>query len=79
MKELHFVLVCHAELGLDGVDIYQSYWHHFEFSRSLSITKGSIDQATDFLIKCAAMPDLKFSTAHDAADAYENAYSTDGS
>jgi hypothetical protein len=56
---------------LQGVDVYQSYWHHFEFSRSLNWTKGSIDQATAFLIKCATQDNLRFSTARTAAAAYE--------
>jgi hypothetical protein len=57
--------------ALRGVDVYQSYWHHFEFSRSLPWTKGSIEHAGDFLIRCAHLKELQFSTASEAAAAYE--------
>jgi hypothetical protein len=57
--------------ALGGVDVYQSYWHHFEFSRSLNWTKGDIGRATDFLMKCGTLDGLSFSTAQHAATAIE--------
>jgi hypothetical protein len=65
-----FALVERRSAQLNGVDIYQSYWHHFEFSRALSWTRGSQDSAYDFLTKCTRLENVVFSTAREAADAW---------
>lgn len=57
---------------LNGVDVYQSYWHHFEFARSATWARGSIEQATEFLVRCARLDGVQFSTARVAAGAYDN-------
>lgn len=66
-----FALLEKRVATLQGVDVYQSYWHHFEFSRSYNWTKGKIENATAFLTQCAKLKDLHFSTAREAAAAYQ--------
>jgi hypothetical protein len=57
---------------LDGgrpVDVFQSYWHHFEFAQ-LGWTKGNLDDAERFLIEAARVDGTEFSTAAQAATAF---------
>ena len=54
----------------DEVGIYQSYWHHFEFSGTYDWTRGSLRRAEEFLVEIGEMKGLKFSTASDARDSY---------
>lgn len=54
----------------DGVDIFQTYWHHFEFA-GLGWTKGRIEEAERFLMEAAKMDGVAFSTAASAAWAFQ--------
>jgi hypothetical protein len=53
------------------VDVFQSYWHHFEFVHPG--WKGTFAGVTTFLMECAKLPNVVFSTAADAAAAMEAA------
>jgi hypothetical protein len=58
-------------LQRDGdVDVFQSFWHHFEFA-GLGWTKGRLTDARAFLTECAKQPNVVFSTAAEAAAALE--------
>ena len=48
-------------------DIFQSFWHHFEFAE-LGWTKGTIPDAEEFLLECARHDNVVFSTAAEAAE-----------
>jgi hypothetical protein len=50
----------------DAVDVYQSYWHHFEFA-GLGWTRGNLGDAERFLIEAARLDGVVFSTAAQAA------------
>lgn len=52
-----------------GVDVFQSYWHHFEFAK-LGWTKGSLEEAEHFLTEAARLKEVVFSTATGAAAAF---------
>jgi len=52
----------------NGNEIYQNYWHHFEFSKRYNWVNGDLDAAEDFLMKCAGIENLVFSTAKDAGN-----------
>jgi hypothetical protein len=55
-----------------GTDVFQSFWHHFEFAR-LGWTKGTFADAERFLMECAKRPNVVFSTATAAAAAMARA------
>jgi len=50
---------------LQGPDVFQSFWHHFEFVKP---GPGSLEGAERFLMACAANEKARFSTASEAAD-----------
>lgn len=50
---------------LQGPDVFQSFWHHFEFVKP---GLGSFEGAERFLMACAAHENVQFSTASEAAD-----------
>jgi len=52
--------------GSGPVDVFQSFWHHFEFA-GLGWTKGTFEQAERFLLACAGHEQVVFSTASQAA------------
>ena len=47
-------------------DVFQSFWHHFEFA-DLGWTKGTFEDAEEFLMACARAENVAFSTASEAA------------
>ncbi len=56
---------------LDGeseVDVFQSFWHHFEFA-NLGWTRGTLEDAERFLLEAASQDSVVLSTASEAADA----------
>jgi hypothetical protein len=60
----------HLQERLNGpleVDVFQSFWHHFEFA-DLGWTKGTIQDAEKFLLECARREEIVFSTASEAAE-----------
>ena len=50
------------------VDVFQSFWHHFEFA-GLGWTKGTLADAENFLMECGRQDNALFSTASEAAEA----------
>jgi hypothetical protein len=54
--------------GARDLDVFQSFWHHFEFAE-LGWTKGTIPDAERFLVECARHDIVAFSTAGEAAAA----------
>jgi len=51
----------------DTVDIFQMFWHHFEFAHEeLNWTKGNLKEAEEFLIGFGKMNSVRFSTAKEA-------------
>ena len=52
--------------GDRDLDVFQSFWHHFEFA-DLGWTKGSIADAEKFLLECGKHDNVVFSTASEAA------------
>ena len=58
---------------LDGpheVDVFQSFWHHFEFA-DLGWTQGTVRDAEKFLLECARQQKVVFSTASEAAEDFK--------
>jgi len=53
-----------------AVDVFQSFWHHFEFA-DLGWTRGSFADAESFLAHCGREPLVQFSTAAEARAALE--------
>lgn len=49
-------------------DVFQSFWHHFEFVKP---GPGSFEDSERFLTKCALHDSIQFSTASEAADALQ--------
>ncbi|MFP4157582.1 MAG: hypothetical protein ACLFU4_08195 [Opitutales bacterium] len=64
-RQLAMYLETDNELG-----IYQSYWHHFEFSRTHNWTRGSLAKAEEFLVNIGKMKGLIFSTVANARQCY---------
>lgn len=72
--EIHWVTSLEEEarqvgLILEGgneLGIYQSYWHHFEFSRAYDWTRGSLAKAEEFLVNIGNMEGVIFSTVRNA-------------
>ncbi len=54
------------------VDVFQSFWHHFEFV-DLGWTRGTFEDAERFLMECGRTEGVLFSTAAEAAAAFEEA------
>jgi hypothetical protein len=54
----------------EEVGIYQSYWHHFEFSRGHTWTRGSLAKAEEFLVNIGKMKGVAFSTISTARQGY---------
>lgn len=52
--------------GNSTVDVFQIYWHHFEFAQ-LGWTVGSLEDAERFLMEAARLEGVVFSTAAQAA------------
>ena len=55
---------------LDGeseVDVFQSFWHHFEFANPGR--RGAFEDAERFLLEAASQDSVVLSTASEAADA----------
>jgi len=50
------------------LDVFQSYWHHFEFVRP---GQDTFKEAERFLMECARHDNVRFSTASEAASALE--------
>ncbi|MFX1573735.1 MAG: hypothetical protein ACFFB0_13375 [Promethearchaeota archaeon] len=48
-----------------SVDVFQSFWHHFEFAE-LGWTKGTLNDVYEFLMMCAVERNVIFSTALEA-------------
>jgi hypothetical protein len=48
------------------VDVFQSFWHHFEFAE-LGWTKGTFSDAEQFLLECGRCENVVFATASEAA------------
>jgi len=65
----------HLHERLEGsreLDVFQSFWHHFEFA-DLGWTKGTIPDAEEFLLECAKLDNVVFSTASETTrDLREN-------
>ena len=60
-------------LSRDGeTDVFQSFWHHFEFA-GLGWTRGTIGDVEAFLMACARLDNVIFSTAAEAAAALRKA------
>jgi len=58
-------------LGRDGeIDVFQSFWHHFEFAE-LGWTEGTFTDAEKFLLACGEDERVVFSTASEAASNLE--------
>jgi hypothetical protein len=58
-------------LARDGeVDVFQTYWHHFEFAQ-LGWTQGMLADAERLLTECGRQENVRFSTAAEAAAAME--------
>ncbi len=56
------------------VDVFQSYWHHFEFLRPVEFLRPGQDiyeEAERFLIECGRHDAVRFSTASEAASVLE--------
>ena len=51
------------------LDVFQSFWHHFEFA-DLGWTKGTISDAEEFLLECGKHDNVVFSTASEAAEEF---------
>ena len=51
-----------------GTDVFQSFWHHFEFA-GLGWTKGVLADVERFLTECGRQGNVEFSTASEAAAA----------
>ncbi len=63
--------IAHFQERLNGdrdIDVFQSFWHHFEFIRPGQDTYG---EAERFLMECAHHDNVRFSTASEAANALE--------
>jgi len=52
--------------GDRDIDVFQSFWHHFEFA-DLGWTKGTLADAERFLMECTQHDSIAFSTASEAA------------
>jgi len=50
------------------IDVFQMFWHHFEFA-DREWSQGSVADAEEFLVECARMKQVIFSTASEAANA----------
>ena len=63
----------HLRQRLDGslaVDVFQSFWHHFEFVRP-GLGNATFVDAERFLTECGRQANVVFSTAAEAATAME--------
>jgi len=57
----------------EAVDIFQMFWHHFEFAREeYDWVKGSLDEAEQFLTLFGRLDSVRFSTAKEAVSDWES-------